>query len=262
MATPSPTPLRDWRRRPDSLGHIHERRSNAHSRATTVPAADTPNGGGSSDVTLGYFNTDAIASITQDGTTTSHTLDAAGRRSVSTSVTGSTTNQTVTRHYTDASDNPGWATDVIGSTSTTTRYAESIGGDLAATITDNGTTTTVSLPVVDPHGDVVSSIDMPSAGDPTGITAWIDTDEYGNPLSTALGRHPRPGPGSATDGSAANNAPPPTPASSSWEPASTTPSPTNSPDWTRSSAATQPAMSVFDVTGNWHGPHTYESDSH
>ena len=167
----------------------------ALSRATTVPAADTPNGSGSSDVTLGYYNTDAIASITQDGTTTSYTLDPAGRRSVSTSVTGSTTNQTVTRHYTDASDNPGWVTTVIGSTSTTTRYAESIGGDLAATITDNGTTTSVNLPVVDPHGDVVTSIDIPASGDPSGITAWIDTDEYGNPLTTAAGATPTSGTG-------------------------------------------------------------------
>ena len=134
--------------------------------------------------------------------------------------------ETVTRHYTDASDNPGWVTDVIGSTSTTTRYAESIGGDLAATITDNGTTTSVNLPVVDPHGDVVAGIDIPSSGDPAGITAWIDTDEYGNPLSTGCRGAPPPlRPASATDGSAGNNAPPPTPASSSWEPASTTPSP-------------------------------------
>jgi prevent-host-death family protein len=71
-------------------------------RATTVPAADTSLGTSSGALTLGYFDTDAIASITQNGQTTSYTLDPAGRRGTSTAgPTGANPTTTVVRHYTD-----------------------------------------------------------------------------------------------------------------------------------------------------------------
>ena len=159
-------------------------------RATTIPAADTPAGSSAGNLTLGYYNTDAVASIAQNGTTTSYTLDAAGRRSVSTSVTAGTTAETVTRHYIDGTDNPGWVETNQGGTASTTRYAGSLGGDLAATITTNGSTVAAALAVVDLHGDVVTNIAIPTSGSPDGIGAWVDTDEYGNPLTATVGTTP------------------------------------------------------------------------
>jgi hypothetical protein len=72
-------------------------------RVTAIPGVDTPAGTGAGAITLGYYNTDAVAAVTQGGSTTSYTLDTANRRQVSTSPT-----DTVTRHYTDGSDNPTW----------------------------------------------------------------------------------------------------------------------------------------------------------
>ncbi|HEX5495025.1 MAG TPA: RHS repeat-associated core domain-containing protein, partial [Mycobacteriales bacterium] len=73
----------------------------------------------------------------------------------------------------------------------TTRYAKSIAGDLAATITTTtGGANTLALPVVDLHGDTVTTIDVPTTGNCTGIGEWTDTDEYGNPLNTDTGTTP------------------------------------------------------------------------
>ncbi|HET7475885.1 MAG TPA: RHS repeat-associated core domain-containing protein [Dermatophilaceae bacterium] len=64
----------------------------------------------------------------------------------------------------------------------TTRYAESLAGDLAASITTDGA---VTLPLATLHGDVVTTIDiLPTAAatDPAGgITGWSDYTEYGAP---------------------------------------------------------------------------------
>lgn len=48
-------------------------------RATTVPAADTGNPGGG-NLTASYHVTDLVCTITQDGRTTTYTLDAGGER--------------------------------------------------------------------------------------------------------------------------------------------------------------------------------------
>ncbi|MBO9523636.1 MAG: DNRLRE domain-containing protein [Nocardioidaceae bacterium] len=147
----------------------------AFGRQTTIPQADTPTGAAAA--TLGYYDTDAIKSIAQNGTTTTFGLDAAGRRSTST--TGTTV---ITRHYTDASDNPGWTSMVTGTASPVVeRFAEDLGGNLGLTITSSST----SLALSDLHGDTVTTVDLPTSGDPSGLTSWSDSDEYGNPLTAA-----------------------------------------------------------------------------
>lgn len=155
-------------------------------RQTTIPAADTPNGTTDGDLSVGYYTNDAVHTTTQNGATTSYTLDAAGRRATATS--GGSTSETLEQHYTDPGDNPTWVTTTTTPTGTsTTRYLDTLGGLLGATIT-NGTT---NLTINDPHGDTVTTIPIPTSGPATGITGWTDTDEYGNHHTTPTNQ---PGP--------------------------------------------------------------------
>lgn len=156
----------------------------AFGRQTTIPAVDTPAYAGASvpagnhDLTLGYYDDDLARTISEDGTTTTLGLDSGGRRikSTTTSASGTTT---LERHYTDGSDNPGWT---VSSTSGTTRYAESLGGDLSVTIGSDGSAT---LPLSTLHGDVVTTVAIPAAQASTTacttISGWSDYTEYGTP---------------------------------------------------------------------------------
>lgn len=152
-------------------------------RQTTLPAAHAPNPA-AGDITLGYFDTDLPASITQSGTATAFTLDVAKRRLVQTSTTDAKTT-TTTRHYTDSSDNPSWIdVKTPDGTTTTTRYASSVSGDLGASI--DAATGAVSMMLPNIHGDTVTTIPI-AAGASTGtaattITGWAQYTEYGTPI--------------------------------------------------------------------------------
>lgn len=159
-------------------------------RQTSIPAADTPAytpGSSTGAITLGYFDDDLPRSISQDGTTTTFTLDSAGRRqdAVTNHPDGSTS--TLVRHYADSSDNPAWTvtTDALGQV-TTTRYTESIGGDLGASIGADGST---NLTLANPHGDIVTTVPIPPAAASgeaaAGIEGWSDYTEYGSPRDPA-----------------------------------------------------------------------------
>jgi RHS repeat-associated protein len=145
-------------------------------RATTVPGVDTPHGSTAGNLTLGYYDNDAVHTLTQNGVTTTYTLDVTGRR-LRADTTGGTAS-TLIRRYTDGSDNPGWVEATTGGITTITRYAESLGGELAATIDGAGA---VQLPLANLHGDTVTTVDIPATGNATTIDAWADYDEYGNP---------------------------------------------------------------------------------
>ncbi|MBN9481581.1 MAG: peptide-methionine (S)-S-oxide reductase, partial [Bordetella sp.] len=54
-------------------------------RQTTIPAADAPNPAGGA-VTLAYFDDDLPQAVTQGGTSTTFTLDAAGRGGITTEI--------------------------------------------------------------------------------------------------------------------------------------------------------------------------------
>ena len=164
-------------------------------RATTLPAVDTPNGAAAGNLTIGYYDTDAVASATQNGAVTGYTLDVTGRRATQSTqpVTGPPTSQSITRHYTDSSDNPAWVDTATPSGTTTTRYAETLGGDLGLSLTTGGTAPDVELTVGNPHGDTVTTIALPitgtgptlAVGNATCIAGWSDYDEYGNPRTPA-----------------------------------------------------------------------------
>lgn len=162
-------------------------------RAVAVPAADTPRGSQAGELAVGYYDTDTVATITQNGTSVGYTLDPAGRRAAATTTTPDQASSTLTRGYPDPSDDPGWVehTDPAGQ-ATLTRYAHGLGGGLAATVSSGpGGAGTAELAVADPHGDLVSTVPLPVDGTAaTGITGWADHDEYGQPVTGA-----EPGPG-------------------------------------------------------------------
>ena len=151
-------------------------------RQTTIPAADTPNGGG--DLTLAYYDTDLPQAITQGATTTSYTLNTDGHRTIAaTGPPGGAPTNTTTRHYSDTSDNPAWTdTTTGGGTPTTSRYTPSLGGDLGASIGTDGAAT---LALNNLHGDTVTTITIPAAQDGTTnatcIDSWSDYTEFGTP---------------------------------------------------------------------------------
>ncbi|GAA3112753.1 hypothetical protein GCM10010530_39410 [Kribbella aluminosa] len=141
-------------------------------RTTTLPAADAPHPT-DGNVTLAHYDNDLARTITQGGTTTSFTLDALDRRATETVSNASGSTDTV-RHYANTSDNPTWVTQGT----ITQRYAELIGGDLALTVNQ---TSGADLTIANPHGDVVTTVDIPAAGTAAeGIVGWNNYDEYGN----------------------------------------------------------------------------------
>jgi hypothetical protein len=148
-------------------------------RQTTLPGADAPNPAGG-NITLSYFDDDLPRSVAQAGTTTTVTLDSAARRSTATTTSTSGTSSLV-RHYTDGSDNPAWtvATDTLGQ-QTTTRYGESIGGDLGTTVNTDGS---ADLTLANLHGDLVTTVPIAATATSgtaaNGIDGWSDFTEYG-----------------------------------------------------------------------------------
>jgi large repetitive protein len=148
----------------------------AFGRQTTLPSTDAPNPA-AGDITIGYYDTDAVASMSQGGTTQSFTLDPAGRRVEQQTTVGLT--KTVNSHYGNSSDNPTWATQTDGSNTVTTRYLGALAGGLSATSTTQGSITTSSLTLVDPGGNIVATVDIPATGNADSITGYATTDEYG-----------------------------------------------------------------------------------
>jgi RHS repeat-associated protein len=146
-------------------------------RQTLLPAADAPNPAGG-DITIGYYDTDAVASMTQGATTESFTLDPIGRR-LQHAISDGTTTVTVDNHYGEGSDNPSWATQVSGGTVTTSRYMGALAGGLSVTSTTDGSTTVNSLTIAAPGGSVVATVAIPASGSATGISGYATTDEYG-----------------------------------------------------------------------------------
>jgi YD repeat-containing protein len=152
-----------------AAGYVYD----ALGRTLTLPAADAPRPA-AGDVTLTYYDNDLARSISQAGTTTTFTLDALDRRATETVTNGGGTTTTI-QHYTDTSDNPTWIT----RDSVTRRYTELIGGDLALTVDNLGQG---ELTIANLHGDIVSTVDLPTAGSTaTSLSCWNQFDEYGNP---------------------------------------------------------------------------------
>jgi RHS repeat-associated protein len=148
-------------------------------RQLVLPAIDTPFGPASGNLEIGYYDSDLVASLAQDGTTTSFELDPLERRSVSTAVSGGVT-QSVVRHYSDATDNPAWvvATDPDG-VAKTTWYGTGLADDLGVTVTDGVT----QVQLADLHGDIAIPVTLDGDGLVVAVGGFADFDEYGRPLA-------------------------------------------------------------------------------
>jgi len=157
-------------------------------RNLTIPAVDAPDSTAGA-ITLGYDHTDAITSIRQGSEATAFTYDSAGRRVTDTTTTtasgGTTSTATIARHYGSPDDNPTWTVDTApvsggGTSTTTTRFLESLGGDLSATHTTTNGSAQVELALANPHGDIVATTPLPTSGGPVvGINTWSAFAEYG-----------------------------------------------------------------------------------
>ncbi|MBM6405314.1 hypothetical protein JQN72_13800 [Phycicoccus sp. CSK15P-2] len=154
-------------------------------RQTTLPAADAPDTS-AGNISLRYYFDDLPRSVTQGGTSTTFTLDAEARRSVQTTTDAAGTT-TTTRRYTDSGDNPAWVEVSGPAGGATTRFAESIGGDLSASIDDTADAATrgdATLSLATLHGDVATTVAIPatqtSTASATAINGWASYDEYGN----------------------------------------------------------------------------------
>ncbi|WP_022882353.1 DNRLRE domain-containing protein [Gryllotalpicola ginsengisoli] len=157
----------------------------AFGRQTLLPAADAPDPD-AGDITLGYYDTDAAHTITQDGITTTYALDPDGRRLTAT--TSGNQTGTVTNHYADDSDNPTWATSTTATGASTTVYTPSLGGGLSASSeTGTGQSAHAALQLADPAGNIVATVTIPATADATGIDSYTSYDEYGNPDTTTPG---------------------------------------------------------------------------
>ncbi|QDP94996.1 DNRLRE domain-containing protein [Microlunatus elymi] len=158
-------------------------------RQTAIPAGDAPQPS-DGNISLGYYDTDAVHTITQGtlgsgGTRLTYTLDGARRRLTEEAESNSGTS-TLTRHYVDDSDNPTWSVEGSSSgTTTTTRYTELLDGQLGLTISVAGATTNAEIALATPRGDVVSAISLetgmtgPAETPAEGITTWSSYGEYG-----------------------------------------------------------------------------------
>ncbi|SDF98240.1 RHS repeat-associated core domain-containing protein [Sinosporangium album] len=136
-------------------------------RTTTVPGSHTTG----AQLGVGYFANDMVASLTQESTTKTFTLDPLGRPTSAT-VSGQHASGTITNHYVGSSDSPAWIGEANG---TWTRNVTAFGG-LAATLTNNGTLT---LHLTNPHNDVVATAERLGSG----VNAYFEQTEYGVPRS-------------------------------------------------------------------------------
>lgn len=150
-------------------GYVYD----ALGRNTFIPAVDAP--ANNAGINLAYSLVDQVTGITQNGSTTSFTYDALGRR-VNETAGGLTT----VRHYSDSSDNPEWTTQLSGANLTTEIYTGSLGAGLAVTTTFKGTVRTSSMQLTDIRGHTVTTLDL----DTSSVGAWGVYDSFGNPQTS------------------------------------------------------------------------------
>jgi RHS repeat-associated protein len=124
---------------------------------------------------LAYNLVDQVTGITQNGSTTSFTYDALGRR-----VNETAGSLTTVRHYSDSSDNPEWTTQLSAANLTTEIYTGSLGAGLAVTTTFKGTARTSSMQLTDIRGHTVTNLDL----DSNSVGAWSVYDSFGNPQTS------------------------------------------------------------------------------
>ncbi len=143
-------------------------------RTLTVPGAQVA---GATDLTIGYYANDRVASLSQGTATKTFTLDPAGRFRTATDVGGSRPG-TVINHYDANTDQPAWIAEHDG---TWTRNIVDLAGSLAAIQKSDGT---AELQLTNLHGDVIATV--PDDAGALGITTYFEQTEYGAPRAENL----------------------------------------------------------------------------
>ncbi|HET7120213.1 MAG TPA: RHS repeat-associated core domain-containing protein [Solirubrobacterales bacterium] len=138
-------------------------------RITSLPAADA----GGNGLTSSYFATNMVAVQSQGGVTNTFGIDASGRQR-SRLQGGAGLEGTEVFHYDNPGDSPGWTE----RGSAWTRNIVGIGGELAA-VQENGKE--ITLPLTNPHGDVVATAGINP--EVTSLKGTFAYDEFGNPIS-------------------------------------------------------------------------------
>ena len=152
-------------------------------RALSVPQVDIA---GSALVATGltYFANDLAASQSQaGGSARTFGLDVLRRLNTWTDTTG-IVSTVVTNHYDGMGDSPAWTTSSDGTTTTVRRNILGLDGTLALTATVVGTgTVSATLNIVNPHGDVFTTIPDVVNVTAAQVGACNDTDEFGIALT-------------------------------------------------------------------------------
>ena len=187
--TPPPTKTYDAADRPTSAAdgtgyYLYD----ALGRQLTIPAADSPNPK-AGDITLGYYDDDSAATITQADRTLAYQLDVAGRRTTQTTINAGVLTDTVTNHYIDQTDSPGWITNTTTTGTATTVYTNLVNSDLTMSVITDTTGTRGELAITTPRGDIASTITIETSGaTANGLDTWTRYTEYGQPITTQTTR--------------------------------------------------------------------------
>jgi len=115
--------------------------------------------------------------MTQDGRTTTYTLDVGGQRLRSWTDNNGTATTTKQHHYDGDGDSPAWTDE---GNSQYTRVVSSLGGDVTAI---RGTDGTVEFQLANLHGDIAATTAADLTTQP-GLLTTSDTTEYGTPRDT------------------------------------------------------------------------------
>ena len=152
-------------------------------RALSVPQVDIS---GSSPVVAGltYFANDLVATESQiGGVTRTFGLDVLRRLNTWTDTLG-ILSTVVTNHYDGMGDSPAWTTSSDGTTTTVRRNIPGPDGNLALTTSVVGAgTASATLNIVNPHGDVFTTIPDVVNVTAAQVGACNDTDEFGVTLT-------------------------------------------------------------------------------
>lgn len=154
----------------------------AFGRQGSLPAADAPTAG-HGDLALEYYDSDLPRSVTASGQKSVYLLDSQDRRQELVTTANGQTIRRLINHYTDESDSPDWTSLSVGSAPIVSmRNITDITEGLGATVTQSGD---AHVSVINPHGDQVSTITIPSSQSgvmpTTQMSTWTDFNENGAP---------------------------------------------------------------------------------
>lgn len=151
-------------------------------RTRKLPSIDNTSG---TDISLTYYADDTVAGQTVAGggqnTIMKWDIDPAGRQ-YNLNVRGGANSGTVLNHYAGSSDSPSWMAMTLGKNSMI-RNVRGPGGSLAIQETvSNAGESSADLQIINPHGDIESTIPMVTDVAPDKMSKLTLTDEYGVPL--------------------------------------------------------------------------------